>query len=967
MANGALGAKVTLVKNGRPLAGIVIAAEKPTRSAQLAAFELRHVVKLITGAELPIITNSAAVQGVVILVGESEATRKLNIPDPVFQGEEYLVQFARGRIVLLGNDSPDYGKVDYADEKTYPALQYTYRSTTFAVYDFLEKCCGVRFYSFGDDGIALEKRATLAVHPLSIRTSPKMDAYRCLSLGGRFRVAPRDLRLLQMRWRLNNLFGSANHSIYSIFYRYWGKSVLPHMAKLFIEKRPEYFAQARPGSRNSLSEWSYPNEDIPAQLCPSHPGPVAYFADEAFKVFQGEKVEGGYGNHVLRMTGQPWYYPIQEEDNQAWCQCATCRNSFTNVLPELRYGYLHFDWVNRIAAAAAKHNPAIGISTLAYESTLPYPDSGVLKLQTNIAVQMCLGIQFWYHPGVYAWQHTAYKDWATNEGSRRPLGVWVYMLQPAWDAQLIYHYDQFFPVLYPWRAGRYFKEFVQDGVRGCFAEVRMPFNLLEAYVACKVCFDASADPAQVIDEYFALYYGKAGEPMRQFYKRIEEITWNPANYPAKLDGYGWTTMEGSFPRQSFTYNFNTEKVNWHLGTPERMAELQALVDQALSQAQAPQEKQRVHWLIENVWGQAVAGRKAFEERQRVRALPFPSLVVTDYAGECGGAPEKVDFNEAAKSGGWATVDGYELAQKPGLSFASDSSHFYIRYHESGDKAMRHQGAGLLTNRVEIFVAAQQGYPYGQMTVTPSGEFRALRHLGAAQTNVWAVTPVINSQLNAEGWTLTLSLPLKELLSNREATPGSMLYANFVRTRGFDGETSWSWVPLYVEGYAERLYRSLGRIFLAPLAQEGDLPVNGSFQSASGALPDGWKQNGDHPGTIASGNGRVTIRCPGSISHARIFPARRGDEIVFEFTAKGKGDGSVGALFACGGCGTGSAGQRFDTFKVTADPQTRTVVLPVVNLPYPRLFTAGFQPVLSAGRDSQVEYSGLHIHVNPRGK
>ncbi|MCG2658686.1 MAG: hypothetical protein L6437_00380, partial [Kiritimatiellae bacterium] len=167
--NCAPGADVTLVKNGKPLAGIVIDAEKPTRSAQFAAYELQHVIKLITGTELPITNKVEDGKGVAILVGESAATRKLKIPGKNFKGEEYLVEFAGNQIVLMGNDSPDYGKIDYADPKTFPALEYNYRSTTYAVYDFLEKCCGVRFYSFGDEGIALEKRPTLAVKPVSIR------------------------------------------------------------------------------------------------------------------------------------------------------------------------------------------------------------------------------------------------------------------------------------------------------------------------------------------------------------------------------------------------------------------------------------------------------------------------------------------------------------------------------------------------------------------------------------------------------------------------------------------------------------------------------------------------------------------------------------------------------------------------------------------------------------------------------
>ena len=97
-------------------------------------------------------------------------------------------------------------------------------------------------------------------------------------------------------------------------------------------------------------------------------------------------------------------------------------------------------------------------------------------------MQLCLGIQSWYHPGIHSLQHGAYKDWVENEVTDRPLFLWIFMLCPAWDAKFIYKYDQFFPVLYPWHAGRFFKEFAEDGIRGWFGEIDPTFHLLEAYV-----------------------------------------------------------------------------------------------------------------------------------------------------------------------------------------------------------------------------------------------------------------------------------------------------------------------------------------------------------------------------------------------------------------------------------------------------------------------------------------------------
>ena len=960
-------ADLTLVKAGTPLASIVIDAKEPTKSAQLAAFELRHAIKLITGAELPIVGEIDDVKGIPILVGESDATRKLKIPATAFQREEYLVEFNNKRIVLMGNDSPDYAKVDYADPKTFPATEYNYRSTTYAVYDFLEKCCGVRFYSFGDDGTTFERRPTLTVKPVSIHYSPKMDAFRNPYFGNEPRgVPPRDVKLLRLRWRLNTIFGEVSHNIYSIYWRYWDKAAAPNLAKLFIEKRPEYFAQGYAGTFTGHSlRRQYPNDpDLPPQVCTTNPGQVEYFAEEAFKVYNGEHVDGGYSNGILRMPGAPWFYPIGEEDNAYWCKCDKCKNEFPQVDQENRYDYMHFDWANRIAGAAAKRDPAIGIATMAYSQTLPYPDPRVLALLPNVSVQLCLSIESWWHPGIYARQHKIYKDWVDNEASKRPLTVWAYMLQPAAEAKLIHKYNQFFPVLFPWHAGRIFKELTQDGIRGYFAEVNPAHLLLEAYVANKVSFDPSVDIDKLIDEYFTLHYGAAAGPMRAFYRMVEDITWNPANYPQN-------TL-ATVPKSSYIYGIHTEKTNWHLGTRERMAKLQELIDQAGKQAATPLEKQRVKLFVDNIWSQAVAGRQAFEKRELERSTPVPQ-VTADYAGECGGALEKVDFTAAAKSGGWALLDGKELAGKPELVIASDSEYLYLKYHEDGDAAFKQRKAGLWVNNVEIFLAAQPDYPYGQLAIAPNGEFKALRHLivqGVIQSNEWPLKPTVKNQLDENGWTFAVAIPLERLLPDSGAAPGDKLHANFMRTRLFEGGTSWAWSPIFSSDYVQGLYR-MGQIFLAPPPVDGPLPVNGEFKGGSDALPDGWAQNkGDSfkPfGAVTLDNGRVSIVSSDKqtdLYTQRIFPARRGDQIVFEFIVSGKGGGSVGAYF-CSGTGDG-AGSRFNSITISSEPKKYEIVLPVANI-NPNRFTNGFRPVLSAAPDSQVEYSELKVNVIPRGK
>ena len=145
MARG--GQELTLVRDGQPAATLVTAKEW-TRVAMFAALDLQRHVKLITGATLPIVGDDAAVEGNRILVGESAATVALGLRGGDFKPQEYLIKFLPDAIVLMGRDS-DFrgwgatGSPELFDEQ----------GTLYAAYDFLERCCDVRWYLPTDLGI----------------------------------------------------------------------------------------------------------------------------------------------------------------------------------------------------------------------------------------------------------------------------------------------------------------------------------------------------------------------------------------------------------------------------------------------------------------------------------------------------------------------------------------------------------------------------------------------------------------------------------------------------------------------------------------------------------------------------------------------------------------------------------------------------------------------------------------------
>ena len=109
-----------------------------------------------------------------------------------------------------------------------PVCRYT--GTLFAVYDFLEKYCGVRWYGLTDEATAFSPRKTLAVQVKDHDHSSPTDAFRGLyNSGGREKMlkvvkyTPRDEALMKLRWRNTSFFGQTNHNVYRIYFHYWGK------------------------------------------------------------------------------------------------------------------------------------------------------------------------------------------------------------------------------------------------------------------------------------------------------------------------------------------------------------------------------------------------------------------------------------------------------------------------------------------------------------------------------------------------------------------------------------------------------------------------------------------------------------------------------------------------------------------------------------------------------------------------
>jgi len=169
---------VTLSRDGKPAATIVVVKDA-TRAAQFAAAELRWHLKQITGGDFLVATDDRPVEGLAILVGDSKRVRGMGIDPDSLKMQEYLIRFTPEALVLVGRDKNDRGLVQYDQTPsqqtfdTWPGI-WDEQGTLYAVYDFLERHCNVRWFNPTEFGTDCPRRATLTITGGELRRQPFM-------------------------------------------------------------------------------------------------------------------------------------------------------------------------------------------------------------------------------------------------------------------------------------------------------------------------------------------------------------------------------------------------------------------------------------------------------------------------------------------------------------------------------------------------------------------------------------------------------------------------------------------------------------------------------------------------------------------------------------------------------------------------------------------------------------------------
>lgn len=388
------GKAVTLVKEGAPAATIVIADEalKTKKGVEYqAAAELAAYVRLATGAELPIKSDTEEIAGTLILVGDSKRTeaRKISAADLPMEGFR-VTTFPDG-LAIVGRQ---------------PDLKITPESkgTLWGVYDFLERYLGIRWYYPGDVGRVVPQAKSLVIDPVAYTDHPRR------LMRSVYPPAPPQYRVATATYM--NMFCHT-----------------PGNFGIHFNEAPECFEQRIDGTRD------------PGMPCYGNPKTV-------------ELMLRDIDNYLARGSKGPWSWDgtnlnaglpptervvyISPPDKMVDCHCEYCSKlTDANARDLGRASLILAQFVSRMGLEIQKKWPLMTVGYLPYSNyTLP-PEN--LKLPGNVVVSLCLmrGVNG-QHPDASADHDRMIAGWVKATG--RPIRLWEYPCWPQDDTALPFQY-----------------------------------------------------------------------------------------------------------------------------------------------------------------------------------------------------------------------------------------------------------------------------------------------------------------------------------------------------------------------------------------------------------------------------------------------------------------------------------------------------------------------------------------------
>lgn len=499
-------------------------ASQASKAEEYAAEELQHVVKVMTGKQVPILKgNQPPVKGCFVL-GTPKSSQWVRKYAEAMDLDEYkdsdeVAIYTIGQNLYLGGHIP--------------------RGVLFSVYAYAQKFLGVRWFMPTEKGEYIPRRESIVLPDLHWHYASPFYA-RALSLCGVARQ--RDCEIWMARNFINVHITTKDVCEKTDAIRCGGgHSVALYNSKLY-DQHPEYYAMLD-GTRTRKGFMG----------CWSNPDFFRYMVDLHIKMIDEQE---------LQMMS------IFPADSGYQCECENCQK--LGKAGSERW----FHFYDLLVAELKKKRPHVKYHTIAY---LNYRDVPKYKIKHSDFIQYCMSEQCILHP-------LGDERCQLNNAARAMFRNWQRMLPCGFYG---YEYDAFNRFIPIWRNAvlnaRTFRDLNTIWIKNEYGleshppkdiwqSQRMQQMRISAFAFAQAWWNPDIDPDQLLGEWCAYFYGPAATAMEQYHLLFEK-TWSSHR---NIHLYAWT------------FNHKPMTIAARILTPRFCRQAEKLLMQAKAKVSAPQ-------------------------------------------------------------------------------------------------------------------------------------------------------------------------------------------------------------------------------------------------------------------------------------------------------------------------------------------------------------------------------------------
>ena len=487
----------------RPNAVEVVTDPQAPSVTRFAAEELAAFVGKSLGCTVPVETSFKPGR-VSLVVGTNAWSAAAGVAPERLPRDGFVVRAEGERVYLAGSDARRPEMRNLLQAKHQFVFVHGERASLFAVYGFLERHFGVRFYWPNELGTIVPRHAAVDVPAGEWTCAPDFSV----------REPSFASPLQHLRLRTQTKYVPCCHGLAALSLR-----------ERFAATHPEYFA-LRPGPNGSKVR----EPALGDRISPEHAGQLCWTSEalwdqvfrDAVAYFSGVSAKDHgviyhWGDGKSYGWANAWYgeyFDVMGQDGYQPCLCDACQAAYSKTdtdqyATELVWGKTA-ELANRLLRAGVK-------GTLTQMAYPPYRHVPRCDIPTNVQVMVAeRGPWNAGNPAKARADDEKVRAWAKKLGRK----VWLWTYPGKLGALQLDDVPQMTPRAH----GAYFKR-LSPYIFGAKTEAETDkaiYNYLNDYVTARVSWDTRTDVAAVLDEHHRLMFGAAADEMRSFYELLED-------------------------------------------------------------------------------------------------------------------------------------------------------------------------------------------------------------------------------------------------------------------------------------------------------------------------------------------------------------------------------------------------------------------------------------------------------------